>query len=73
MLYLATLMQGDWLTVSLFLGKPFLGQVPSLEGPFQILLWPHKVIWPNLNIQVSRCDRILLLLGILEPPFWSLA
>jgi hypothetical protein len=73
MLHLATLVQGCWLTVSLFPGKPFLGQVPSLEGPFWSLLWPHKVVWPDLNVQVSKCDRILQLLGFLRPLVWSLA
>jgi hypothetical protein len=72
-LYLAALAQDHWLTVSLFPGKPFLGLVPSLESPFQSLLWPHKVIWPGLNVWVFRCDRILLLPRILGPPFWSLA
>jgi hypothetical protein len=69
MLNLAALVQDCWLTVSLFPGKLFLGLVPGLEGPFQSLLWPHKVVWPGLNIQVSRCDRILLLPRILGPPF----
>jgi hypothetical protein len=69
MLHLATLAQGHWLTVSLIPGKPFLGLVPSLEGLFQSLLWPHEVVWPGLNIQVSRCHRILLLPRILGPPY----
>jgi hypothetical protein len=70
---MAALMQGCWLTGFLFPGKPFLVQVPSLEGLFLSLLWPQKVVWPGLNIQVSICDRILLLLEILGPPSWSLA
>jgi hypothetical protein len=80
MLHLATLAQGHWLTVSLFPGNPFLGLVssleglvPSLEGLFQSLPWPYKVVWPGLNIWVSRCHRILLLPRILGPPLWSSA
>jgi hypothetical protein len=73
LLHLAAPAQGLWLTVSLFPGKPFLGLVPSLVGHSQSLLWPHKMVWPGLNIWISRCNRILLFLRILGPPFWSLA
>jgi hypothetical protein len=66
--YLGALMQGRSLTAFLFPGKPFLVQVTSLEDLFWNVLWPLKVVWPGLNIQVSICDRILLLLEILGPP-----
>jgi hypothetical protein len=62
------------LVTSLFISRQaFSCSNLQFKWSFQCLLWPHKVVWPGLNIQVPICNRILLLLEILQPLSWSLA